>query len=510
VARRRSPHLGRRSDAHPQTLATKVAKILHGLQRVLSWWIRLPVIALLLFAIFVDGAGWWYRLANHYPLTGSVPGLPPTFNGWQLYIHRGLDLSGGSRLLLQMNGMPPNRNPSEVQTQTVGVLQNRINALGVNEPVVQPSGKDRIIVELAGVPASRAEQVVGKTARLVTTTWVPDASVTNGPYPGFKPQITNLDSSMVNGANASLDQSGGNGWVVNVTLDSQGAGIFGKISTTAYNACQQQGCPQQHVAEWLDLTQDDVDHWNERANTLYQTTNKQGGKLVTDPVIQQPITGGQFFISGNFNPDSAKDLATLLNAGSLPVSLSIIQSTDVDASLGADSVRSSLIAGVLGLLIVIIFMISLYRLPGLLASVALVFYAGVVLMVFKVAAITLTLAGLAGFVLSVGMAVDANVLIFERFKEEMRAGRTIGAAVEAAVRRAWPAVRDSNTSTLITSAVLYFMGSGTVKGFAITLLIGVLISLISSIIVTHNLLAIVLNLGWARRPRLLGAARGRG
>lgn len=482
------------------------------MQRVLSWWIRFPVIILLLFAIFVDGAGYWYRIVNHYPLTGSVPGLPPSFNGWQLYIHKGLDLSGGSRLLLQMKDMPAGQNPSDVQSREIAVLSKRIDALGVNEPVIQASGQNRIIVELAGVPAARAQEVVGKTARLVTTTWVPDASITNGPYPGYKPQITKLTSNMVTGANASLDQNGGNGWVVNVTLNSEGSGIFGQISTTAYNSCQQQQCPQQHVAEWLDLTQDDVDHWNDRATTLYQDTN-HGGKLVTDPVISSPITGGQFFIQGSsqapFTSSSAKDLATLLNSGSLPVSLDVIQSTDVDASLGAASVQSSLIAGLLGLLIVIVFMVALYRLPGLLASVALIFYAGMVLMVFKVAAITLTLAGLAGFILSVGMAVDANVLIFERFKEEMRAGRTIGAAVEAAVRRAWPAVRDSNTSTLITSAVLYFMGSGTVKGFAITLLVGVLISLISSIIVTHNLLAIVLGFGWTRRASLLGVVRAR-
>ena len=478
----------------------------------MSGWIRFPVIILVLFAIFVDGAGWWYRIANHYPLTGNVPGLPPSFNGWQLYIHKGLDLSGGSRLLLQMKNVPPGDNPSDVQARTIEVLSKRIDALGVNEPVIQPSGKDRIIVELAGVPAARAQEVVGKTARLVTTTWVPDASITNGPYPGYRPQITKLTSNMVTGANASLDQSGGNGWVVNVTLNSEGSGIFGQLSTSAYNACQQQGCPQQHIAEWLDLTQDDVDHWNERATTLYQDTN-HGGKLVTDPVIQEPITGGQFFIQGSssapFTASSAKDLATLLNSGSLPVSLNVIESTDVDASLGAESVRTSLIAGVLGLIIVILFMIALYRLPGLLAGVALVTYAGLVLMVFKVAAITITLAGLAGFVLSVGMAVDANVLIFERFKEEMRAGRTIGAAVESAVRRAWPAIRDSNTSTLITSAVLYFMGSGTVKGFAITLLVGVLVSLISSIIITHNLLAIVLNFGWTRRAPLLGVVRSR-
>jgi len=157
----------------------------------------------------------------------------------------------------------------------------------------------------------------------------------------------------------------------------------------------------------------------------------------------------------------------------------------------------------------VIFMIAYYRLPGALASLALLFYAGVLLAIFKAWPVTLTLAGLAGVILSVGMAVDANVLIFERFKEEMRAGRTIGAAVEAAVRRAWPAIRDSNTATLITSLILFFASSGTVKGFALTLAIGVAVSLVSSIIVTHNLLAIVLNFGWARTGSMLGVARGR-
>ena len=160
-------------------------------------------------------------------------------------------------------------------------------------------------------------------------------------------------------------------------------------------------------------------------------------------------------------------------------------------------------------MIVIIFMMAFYRLPGALASLALVCYAGAVLAIFKVVPVTLSLGGLTGFILSVGMAVDANVLIFERLKEEMRAGRTIGAAVDAAVRRAWPAIRDSNISTLITSSILILVGSGTVKGFAITLAIGVAISLISSIIITHNLLAIVLNFGWARTQGMLGVARGR-
>jgi preprotein translocase subunit SecD len=181
--------------------------------------------------------------------------------------------------------------------------------------------------------------------------------------------------------------------------------------------------------------------------------------------------------------------------------------TQVGSTLGAESVKLSLAAGLLGLSIVVIFMIIYYRVPGLLASIALLFYAGAVLAVFKVVPVTLTLAGITGFILSVGMAVDANVLIFERFKEEVRAGRTIPAAVDAAVRRAWPAIRDSNTSTFITCVILGFVGPAQVKGFAITLGIGVVASLVSSIVVTHNLLAIVMTGSALRRPALMGVDR---
>src|SRR5207302_5436993 len=175
---------------------------------------------------------------------------------------------------------------------------------------------------------------------------------------------------------------------------------------------------------------------------------------------------------------------------------------------GADSVKRSVAAGLIGLAIVILFMIFYYRLPGLLASLALLAYDGIVIALFKAWPITLTLAGLAGFILSVGMAVDANVLIFERFKEEVRSGRTVAAAVDAGVRRAWPAIRDSNISTLITCGVLLVFAPAQIKGFAITLGIGVLMSLVSSIIVTHNLLAIFLNFGAGfRNQRLLGVDR---
>jgi preprotein translocase subunit SecD len=476
------------------------------LHRLLSWWIRLPIIALLVFSLFVDGAGYWYRLMNHYPLTGSVPGLPPAFNGWPLYIHQGLDLQGGTRLVLQMRNIPPSQNPSDVQQRTIQVIEKRINSLGVSEPVVQAVGNDRINVELAGVPSDKAQQVIGKTAQLVTTTWEPDQTVTNGPEPGFRPKITPLRSDMLTSASASLDPSGTT-WVVNVSLNSAGQQIFSQLSTTAFNSCPQSDCPTRHIAEWLDLTQDDINNWNQRADQLSASTDS-GGKLLTNPTMDQAITSGQFVIQGAFTADSARNLATLLNAGSLPVTLDILQSSDVDATLGHDSVQASLAAGLLGLVVVIIFMIVLYRGPGAIASLALMFYAGVVLMLFKTIPVTLTLPGMAGFILSVGMAVDANVLIFERFKEEMRAGRTIAAAVDAAVRRAWPAVRDSNTATLITSSVLWVVGTGPVKGFALTLIIGVLVSLVSSIIVTHNLLAIVLSFGWARGRQVLGVSRG--
>lgn len=479
------------------------------MQLVLSWPVRLIVIGLLLFSLFYDGAGYIYRIVNHYPLTGPAPDLPPNFGGLQIYIHRGLDLEGGSDVQIQLTNFPPGRSRAEVQQQTIDVIQKRINALGTNEPVVQAAGgnNDRIEVQLAGVPADKAEAAIGQTAQLITTKWVADPSVTGGPWPGFKPQITNLRSDMVTGANPGAGQNGV-GSAVSLTFNSEGANIFSQLTGDAYNACPTSDCAQRHIAEWLDLTQDDIDHWNERSQQLYRPYD-QGGKLLTDPTIQQQISGGQAEITGQFTPDSAKNLATLLNSGSLPVKPTIISLTSVGASLGADSIKRSFAAGLLGLVIVILFMIAFYRLPGLLASLALIFYAGVVLALFKWVPVTLTLAGMAGFILSVGMAVDANVLIFERFKEEMRAGRTIGAAVEAAVRRAWPAIRDSNISTLITSTILFLAGRGPVKGFALTLIIGVAISMLSSIIVTHNLLAIVLNFGWARTPNILGVQRGR-
>jgi preprotein translocase subunit SecD len=486
-------------------------------QLVLGWPIRIIVIGLLIFSLFVDGAGYLYRIVNHYPLTGSAAGMPPNFGGWQLYIHRGLDLSGGTHIEYQMTDIPPGSSAADLQAKEISVIRKRVDALGVSEPVVQPEGNDRIIVELANVNTAQAEEVIGRVSKLVYTTWVPDPKAPPGsPEPGYRPQLSGLTGDMISNSNAQLDQNGVN-WVVAVNFNSQGSDIFGKLTTNAVNACpdtsSNPNCPQRYEGLWLGLTQQDIDQWDDPNHMaeITKSTN-QGGKLLSNVYIIQPITGGQSQIQGSFTQQSASDLAIGINSGSLPTNLQVLQSTEISASLGQDSVKRSVAAGALGLAIVIIFMLAYYRLPGLLASTALLFYAGVLLALFKVIPVVLSLAGLAGFILSVGMAVDANVLIFERFKEEMRAGRTIGAAVDAAVRRAWPAIRDSNFSTGITCLVLYLatpQGSP-VKGFAVTLFIGVLTSLISSIVVTHNLLAIVLNLGGVfREPRLLGVQRGR-
>jgi preprotein translocase subunit SecD len=486
------------------------------MQLVLSWPVRVLVVLLLIGSIFVDGAGYWYRIVNHYPLTGQVSDLPPHFGDYQIYIHRGLDISGGTHLELQLTDIPPGRSKSDVQRDAITVLEKRVNALGVSEPQIYAEGSDRIVVDLAGVTSARAQEVIGRRAQLVWTKWVPCAKDEKCPAgrettDGYKPQLTDLTGANVTSANASLDANGVN-WVVNITLNQQGADTFGKLTTEAVNSCPgATDCPTRHTAVWLDLTQDDIaTMWNDPAGVAKLTAPPdQGGKLLTNPTDKEPILGGQFFIEGQFSRETATDLATQINSGALPASIKVLSSSDVGASLGAQSIKASLAAGALGLALVIIFMIAFYRVPGFLASLALVFYAGLLLALFKVIPVTLTLAGMAGAILSVGMAVDANVLIFERFKEEMRAGRTIAAAVDAAVRRAWPAIRDSNWSTGITSAILAFLGTGPVRGFAVTLLLGVVVSMISSIIVTHNLLAIVLNFGALRRPGLMGVVRGR-
>ena len=499
---------------------------------VLSWPVRLLIVGILIFSLFVDGAGYVYRFANHLPLTGIVQGLPPNFGGWQLYFHKGLDLAGGTHIDYQLTNFPAGQSRADVQQRTITVISKRVNSLGVSEPEIRGAGtnNDRITVDLAGVSADQAQKVIGAVNRLVYTKWVPDTKVTGGPEPGYKPAFTGLTGDDIQSATAVIDQSG-IGWVVNVVFTSRGADLFSKLTRDNVAACPGDpnttttaNCAGRHLTIWLDLTQKDIDNWENpdyaaKVSQTYDTgclakatPDTICPKLLVDAVTLSEIDGGNAVINGGGNgflQTQAQDLATGINAGSLPVDLQVLSVQQVSATLGAESVKLSIAAGLLGLSIVVLFMIIYYRVPGLIASLALLFYAGAVFAVFKVVPVTLTLAGITGFILSVGMAVDANVLIFERFKEEVRAGRTIPAAVDAAVRRAWPAIRDSNLSTLITCAILGFVGPGPVKGFAVTLGIGVLASLISSIVVTHNLLAIVMAGSTFRRPALMGVDRVR-
>jgi preprotein translocase subunit SecD len=494
------------------------------MQLVLSWPVRLFVVAVLIFSIFVDGAGYVFRVANHLPLVGNVQGLPPNFGGWQLYFHKGLDLAGGTHIDYQLTNFPAGQSRADVQQRTIQVINKRVNALNVSEPEIRGAGSnyDRITVDLAGVNAEQAQKTIGAVSKLVYTKWVPDSKVTGGPEPGYKPQLTGLTGDDIQSANAAIDQTG-TSWVVNLAFTAHGATTFDNLTRDAVAACSgaANDCPQRHLTIWLDLTQNDIDNWEDasyvgKVSSQYdpgclatQISGTVCGKFLTDPTTIQEIAGGNAVIQGAFTQGTANDLAAGINSGSLPVDLVALDVTQVSATLGAESVTVSLAAGMLGLAIVVLFMIIYYRLPGVLASLALLFYAGAVLALFKLIPVTLTLAGITGFILSIGMAVDANVLIFERFKEEVRAGRTISAAVDAAVRRAWPAIRDSNSSTLITCLILGFVGPSVVKGFAITLAIGVVVSLISAIVVTHNLLAIVLAGQSFRRAGLLGVVRVR-
>jgi protein-export membrane protein SecD len=228
------------------------------------------------------------------------------------------------------------------------------------------------------------------------------------------------------------------------------------------------------------------------------------GKEISAPRINQVFNNGVGVIEGGFTPKSAKDLSTLLNSGALPVPLDVVQSSRVEPTLGQDSVRRSLVAGAIGLLLVALFMILYYRLPGVVAVMALFFYTALTYAIFRLIPVTLTLAGVAGFILSIGMAVDANVLTFERLKEELRSGKSLRVAVEEGRKRAFPSIFYSNLATVLTAAILFEFGTGTVKGFALTLGIGVAVSFFTAVVVTQMLLHGVIEFSSLRRRWLYG------
>lgn len=376
----------------------------------------------------------------------------------------GLDLQGGSHLVYEANmeNIPSENRDSAIES-TKENIDRRINLLGVSEPVIQTSkvgDKYRLIVELPGVKnIQQALSTIGQTAQLQFREVVeasPSGQIaTDSGQFYFIP--TNLSGSDLKAA--TVEFGGGNqvtgAPAVSIQFTPEGSQKFAEI--TKRNI----GKP---LAIFLDET------------------------LVTAPTVQSEIVGGQAVISGEFSLEDAKRLSIQLNAGALPVPIKIVEQRNIGATLGSQSVSKSLFAGAVGLIMIWIFMAINYGKRGLIANVALSVYVLVSLSIFKLFPVTLTLAGIAGFILSVGMAVDANILIFERIKEELRWGRPLAAAVELGFHRAWSSVRDSNISSLITAAILFWFGTGSVRGFALTLIIGIFVSLFSSITVTRGLL----------------------
>jgi preprotein translocase subunit SecD len=432
------------------------------------------IILLTLLAAYVV---WPQQPGNYLPLGNLIPGNPGIHLGNFVRdgAKLGLDLQGGTQLTLQadLSQVPADQQTSAMQG-VLNVISRRVNAYGVAEPEIQQLGADRIIVQLPGLKdTEEAKKLIGQTAKLefkeqdASGNWVPATAEING-------QTVPLTGAYLVPGRQQVTFQGRAGLPeVAFQFNSDGAAGFGQIT-------------QRLLGKPLGIFLD--------------------GQQVSAPTVQAVLTDSGV-ITG-LSLDAAKLLALQLNAGALPVPVTIQSESTVDATLGADSVHRSIVAGELALLVVILFMLLYYRLPGVAASGALIVYALLTMAVFKLVPVTLTLAGIAGFILSLGMAVDANILIFERMKEELRSGKTIAAAIRAGEDRAWPSIRDSNTSTLITCGVLYFFGqqfgATIIMGFALVLAIGVAVSLFSAIFVTRTFLELLLSQKWAHNPRMFG------
>lgn len=380
----------------------------------------------------------------------------------------GLDLVGGSRIVLEAQTTDTiAKITPDMMSSLQFAIENRVNALGVAETVVQQTGEKRLLVEIPNISdPAKAKEFLGETAELEFK------KPLDGKYGATGWAPTGLTGKDVRKALISTNPGGQ--WVVALEFNDKGTKKFGELT-------------QQLVGKPMAI------FFN--------------GELQSAPVIQEPILGGHAQISGGdsgFAYEEAKKMVDLLNAGALPVPAKIIEESLVGPTLGADSIAKSKTAGIVGIGLVMIFMLLYYRLPGFVADIALIIYSILVFAVFKIVPVTLTLAGIAGFILSIGMAVDANILIFERTKEELKAGRTLFTAINAGFDRAFTSIFDSNMTTIITCVILYFLGTSIVKGFALTLIIGVLISMFTAITVTKNFMHLLFGAGQLKHPGWFG------
>ncbi len=387
---------------------------------------------------------------------------------WKMPTKLGLDLVGGSRLVLEAQKTP---NIAKITPDMMDSLkfaiENRVNAMGVSEIPIQKIGETRLLLEIPDISdPAKAKEFLGDTADLE---FKRPLEAAGGVQSWASTGLTGKDVQK-----ASISTSGSGQWVVALEFKSEGTKKFGKLT-------------QELVGKPMAI------FFN--------------GEMTSAPVIQEPILGGHAQISGGENGfafEEAKKMVDLLNAGALPVPAKIIEESLVGPTLGADSLAKSEKAGLIGIGLVMLFMVLYYRVPGLIANVALAIYTVLVFAIFKIVPVTLTLAGIAGFILSIGMAVDANILIFERTKEELRAGRTLFTAINAGFDRAFTSIFDSNMTTIITCMILYCFGTSIIKGFALTLVIGVLVSMFTAITVTKNFMHLLFGAGQLKHPSWFG------
>lgn len=472
---------------------------------------RFLIPILLLIAVSI-----WVALPNN-------PGIHIGSVNRDLPVRLGLDLVGGVQALLEAD-LPAGTtvDPEAMQTART-IVENRVNGLGVTESVVQLAGDRRIVVELPGeTDPQKALGALKQTGLLefVELTGLTDEEIytmensqaivqTDFGSSGVVTPTTTLPLTPTAQVTTTAPLTPTTALTTTAPLTSTAAvtptepvRIFHTVMTGSalktVNVTKDQ-LGKYQVAFELQSGPDGAD--------LFRTyTSAHVGKIlaivldkkiISAPRIENAITDGKGVINGNFTYETANQLAVQLRYGSLPIPLKVVTSQTVGPTLGQDSLRKSLIAGFIGLAVVIIYMTLYYRLPGLIAALALLSYALISLTLFKFIPVTLTLPGIAGFVLSIGMAVDANVLIFERLKEELRAGRSLQSAIDLAWGRAWPSIRDSNFSTLITCLILFWFGStfgaSIVKGFSLTLAIGVLVSMFTAIVVTRTFLHTILD-----------------
>ena len=372
-------------------------------------------------------------------------------------IRQGLDLQGGTHVVLEVEDTEIAQVNEDAMQRVVSIMERRINELGLTEPIIQREGTRRVIIELPGIKdPDKAIETIGKTAMLE-----------------FKDEEGNtlLTGTDLKDAQAAMNQQNGQS-VVNLEFSDEGKDKFAEATLNNVG---------RKIAILLD------------------------GEILTDPVVREPIMGGRAEISGQRDLEEAQRLAVLLRSGALPVKVNIIETRTVGPSLGQDSKDKSEFAFVIGIAAVLIFMLLFYRLCGFIADISLMAYTLLLLAILKALDATLTLPGVAGIILSIGMAVDANVLIFEHFKEEFRLGKTIRLAMDTGFKRAFTTIFDSNTTTIIAAAVLFFFGTGNIRGFAITLGLGVLLSMFTAITLTQFMLKLLVNARVVESPSAYGA-----